>query len=277
MFSRLRRHMSYANVVATFALVFAMSGGALAASKFLITSTKQIKPSVLASLKGKAGANGAQGAAGAQGPAGPAGAKGENGAAGANGSAGTNGASVTSTPLGVGSEHCKEGGDEFVAASGASYACNGKAGKEGAKGATGEPWTPNNTLPSGATETGAWTLGGKLGVGIKEVSLSFPIKLKERLNNFSQNHFIFFREEAPAGCTGGTSENPIAEPGNLCVYANREASEFGELGLTFERFLYPSNFGGEGAGTTGVILGFESSTGTEERKNVGGTWAVTEK
>lgn len=46
-----RRHLSYANVVATVALVFAMSGGALAAAHYLITSTSQIKPSVLRTLK----------------------------------------------------------------------------------------------------------------------------------------------------------------------------------------------------------------------------------
>jgi hypothetical protein len=43
----IRRHLSYANVVATFALVFAMSGGALAAQHYLLRSTKQIKPSLL--------------------------------------------------------------------------------------------------------------------------------------------------------------------------------------------------------------------------------------
>ena len=49
-------------VIATIALVFAMSGGAYAAKKYLITSTKQISPSVLKSLKGAAGKNGAIGA-----------------------------------------------------------------------------------------------------------------------------------------------------------------------------------------------------------------------
>ena len=38
-------------VIATIALVFAMSGGAYAAKKYLISSTKQISPSVLKSPK----------------------------------------------------------------------------------------------------------------------------------------------------------------------------------------------------------------------------------
>jgi hypothetical protein len=46
----LRRHLSYANVTATLALVFAMSGGALAAKHYLLTSTKQISPKVLKQL-----------------------------------------------------------------------------------------------------------------------------------------------------------------------------------------------------------------------------------
>ncbi len=249
MFSPIRKRLTYANVVATLALVFAMSGGALAASKYLITSSKQIKPSVLASLKGKAGANGAQGAAGAQGaqgPAGPAGAKGENGAAGANGTVGTNGASVTSTPLGVGNEHCKEGGNEFVSGSGPSYACNGKPGKEGKE---GSPWTAGGTLPSGKTETGSWSIGN-LGaspgtVGRPEfIALSFPIQLKESLGA-ADVHYRKLNptvktcgelvgmplEECQKGVEGRRSEaesnrssvlrqrrGTEASPGNLCVY-----------------------------------------------------------
>jgi hypothetical protein len=64
MFTRLRPRFTYANVTVTLALVFAMTGGAYAASKFIITSTKQIKPSVLSQLKGKAGPAGAGGGAG---------------------------------------------------------------------------------------------------------------------------------------------------------------------------------------------------------------------
>lgn len=46
----MRRHLNYANVVATLALVFAMSGGALAAQHYLLSSPKQISPKVLRSL-----------------------------------------------------------------------------------------------------------------------------------------------------------------------------------------------------------------------------------
>src|ERR1700740_2610486 len=98
MFSTIRRriHLTPATVIAGLALVFAMSGGAYAAKKYLITSTKQISPSVLKSLQGKAGpagAPGTQGAPGPAGPAGPAGVKGADGANGTNGSNGTNGTS----------------------------------------------------------------------------------------------------------------------------------------------------------------------------------------
>jgi hypothetical protein len=72
----LRRHLSYANVVATLALVFAMTGGALAASHYLINSTKQISPKVLKKLKGNRGAAGARGLAGPRGLVGPQGATG---------------------------------------------------------------------------------------------------------------------------------------------------------------------------------------------------------
>lgn len=75
------KRLTYANIVATLALVFAMSGGALAASKYLITSTKQISPKVIKKLKGKegpAGKTGPQGAPGAPGAAGKEGAAGKN-------------------------------------------------------------------------------------------------------------------------------------------------------------------------------------------------------
>jgi hypothetical protein len=83
----MRRRLNYANVVATLALVFAMSGGALAAHHYLINSTKQINPKVLKKLKGNAGKTGATGPAGAPGAAGKEGSVGKEGAKGAPGSA----------------------------------------------------------------------------------------------------------------------------------------------------------------------------------------------
>jgi hypothetical protein len=69
------------------ALVFALTGGALAAGHYLITSTKQISPKVLRSLRGARGARGARGTAGATGAKGAAGSNGTNGTNGTNGQA----------------------------------------------------------------------------------------------------------------------------------------------------------------------------------------------
>ncbi len=85
----MRRRITYANVAATLALVFSMTGGALAASHYLITSTKQIKPSVLKKLKGNTGATGKTGATGATGAPGTAGAPGKEGPQGKEGAAGS--------------------------------------------------------------------------------------------------------------------------------------------------------------------------------------------
>jgi hypothetical protein len=92
------RRLSYANVTATLALVFAMSGGALAAKHYLITSTKQFKPSVLKQLRGNAGAPGTPGAKGASGPPGAAGAPGARGEPGPRGELGLRARALRRSP-----------------------------------------------------------------------------------------------------------------------------------------------------------------------------------
>src|ERR1700730_383780 len=79
----MRRRLNYANVTATLALFFAMTGGAIAAKHYLINSTRQIKPSVLKALRGNRGPAGNAGAVGPSGPAGKEGAPGKQGPPGA--------------------------------------------------------------------------------------------------------------------------------------------------------------------------------------------------
>jgi hypothetical protein len=81
-------------VVAVAALVVASTGSAIAAKHYMVSSTRQISPTVLKQLHGANGRAGATGQKGATGPQGPA------GTAGASGTNGTNGADLTShTPL----------------------------------------------------------------------------------------------------------------------------------------------------------------------------------
>lgn len=182
MLQALRRRLNYANVVATLALFLAMGGGAAyAASHYLITSTRQIKPSVLAQLKGKAGAAGAAGAQGAQGAQGPQGAPGGPGTNGTDGKDGANGVSVETAAFAGVKAPCQAGGLEVKSASPTALVCNGKEGKEGKQGKEGEPWTAGGTLPEGKSETGTWS-NIFIATAAKQAAsqgISFNIPLKE--------------------------------------------------------------------------------------------------
>lgn len=273
MFSRIRKRFTYANLALTLALVFVMSGGALAASKYLITSTKQISPKVLKSLKGASGKNGANGPAGAIGPGGPAGPagsagglgpEGKEGKAGTNGKNGTNGKSVTVTTESKGA-HCEEGGSSFEQEGSGTkaYACNGS------------PWTAGGTLPSKATEKGTWAiLGTAANAGESFVySISLPIPLKAPIKEANIGYFGFFSPTPTESteCPGGFT-NPGAIPGQFCIYAKEVTN------LTLEKIedvQIPGTTSELEIGETGAMIGLTSTAAGPVVAR--GTWAVTEK
>jgi hypothetical protein len=76
---------SPAMAVSLIALFFSLGGVGLAARRYIITSTSQIKPSVRKQLRGKTGPRGPQGPQGATGSAGAAGGQGPQGLQGVAG------------------------------------------------------------------------------------------------------------------------------------------------------------------------------------------------
>ena len=146
MLPRIRKRVTYTNVAMTLALVFAMSGGAYAASRYVITSTKQISPKVLKALAGKPGNSGAPGATGPTGSQGPTGPQGPAGQKGETGTNGTNGESVAIKAEGSGA-HCAEGGESLTVGGKTGYACNKKAKKD-PLGPTSASFPPNRRRPA---------------------------------------------------------------------------------------------------------------------------------
>jgi|SRR6185437_9502112 len=219
MFSALRRRLTFANVAMTFALVFAMSGGAYAASKFVITSTKQISPKVLKSLKGANGKNGASGPAGATGTVGP------QGPAGLAGPAGTRGETGPAGPAGPA----------------------GATGKEGKTGKEGSPWTVGGTLPHGESETGVWGLNATTKPNQEvQIPISFTIPLSASVDA-AHVHLIGLGEGTPQGCAG-SAEKPEAEPGNVCIWGAVSGMEFKSI-LTSSAEDFSA-----GAGKNGLLM-----------------------
>jgi hypothetical protein len=293
MFRALRKRMrvSPTTAIATLALVFAMTGGAYAAKKYLITSTKQISPSVLKSLQGKAGPAGANGAVGAQGPAGSAGPTGAKGGNGSNGSNGSNGESVVLGTAKVGKKagECEQGGTTVSVAGKTEAVCNGKEGNEGKE---GEPWTDGGTLPEGKVETGAWNYTP---VAVKEeqyVAISFPIRLKSSIPTKHAHYINEAGEEVVEGTPTkgphpdcpGTAEKPEALAENLCVYEGGNFIEATGKKPETLGYIYPPYVNKvkieettyeNAAGTTGALIAFyETPIEAGKPQNIDGTWAV---
>jgi len=91
-----KRHINYANVTATLALILAMGGGAVAAQHYIISNAKQqVSPRALGELRTAAAS------AVRRGPAGPRGPQGEQGPRGLSiqGPTGPEGARVYGLPL----------------------------------------------------------------------------------------------------------------------------------------------------------------------------------
>jgi len=240
-----RTRVNPATVLAVVALVFAMTGGAYAAKRYLISSTSQLSPKVLKELEamaGKSGAPGAQGPPGSAGPQGPAGPKGEPGAPGPQGEPGKAG----------------KAGKQ------------GSEGKEGEAGAEGSPWTAGGTLPSGASESGTWSLSATAKADTPVlIPISFTIPLKEPVA--PEKIHIFEGTTLPSGCTGtvvnGSVTSLKAAPGSLCVYVRLFDISIAEHLIAFDSETFEP-----GAGRDGLVL---LSSELAEGELAMGTWAVT--
>jgi hypothetical protein len=210
MFSMPHPRFGIPGVISVLALVFALFGGAYAATQ-PASQAKKAKKAVKGP-RGPRGLEGQKGATGAPGPQGLAGANGQNGAPGKDG------IGVTVTEVEPEEVECEGRGGVIVQREGAS------SGSEVCSGEEGSPWAAGGMLPAKATETGAWVFAGEgalTGFGTINVGLaSFALPLADPLEE-SHAHLITAatteQEKTDAGCLGTVSE-PTATPGEFCAY-----------------------------------------------------------
>jgi hypothetical protein len=184
----MRRHMTYANVAATLALLLAMGGGAIAATHYLITSTNQISPHVISQLRGHRGPRGATGKTGKRGrpgtPGGPRGRRGPEGPAGPPGLPGVQG------PMGLTG-----------------------VGKRGPQGEPGPGALA--PLPAGSSESGLYSMDVGAAPGKVEYdAVTLPVVLGAPIAKENVKY-------EPAGGTSKECPGPgEAARGFLCIYSN---------------------------------------------------------
>jgi hypothetical protein len=263
---------------------------------------------------GPTGASGATGSAGATGPAGMTGPAGTTGPSGATGEKGEPGPAGGPTgPTGPTGPEGKGGGG------GGTTGATGPTGPEGKPGPTGptgpegsggggksrENVTENEVvagvtliegcLKSHAMETGAWSANISAPSGAPQVQamgvVSYPIELcpGEAIVE-SKLHYLNEPESetvgAQEGCLGSTEE-PIAEPENLCVFTGGFKGSVEKLwkNVKFNGILTDSGTQ-KAAGASGQEIQFRTKTYgelkveklTEEAfMSAGGSWAVTAK
>ena len=277
MFSLLRNRFGIPGVISVIALVFAMFGGAYAASN------NSGGGKAAASAKGKAGPRGPRGKTGPAGPAGPqgpAGGKGDAGSNGANGAngdkgekgekgdtgnTGANGKSVVATPITTaGLEgHCEGvGGTRFQVEGSATkeYACNGEDGETGF----------TEFLPSEKTEKGVWRFLSN-GETVQYVPISFSIPLSEA-DAAGIAVETLGRTASPTPDCPGTAKEPKAEPGFLCVYTSADTFQTTFYGNPNFAYKPVSSGEEEGVISGGTLLLFESISAGEASA---GSFAIT--
>jgi hypothetical protein len=309
MFSTLRTRFGIPGVISVIALVFAMFGGAYAASNSSGGGKATASAKAKQGPRGKTGKTGPAGPQGPAGPTGPAGAKGDAGANGSNGTPGADGKSVSGEAITAGGA-CGAGvtGVKYTLNATSTNVCNGKNGQTGF----------TSTLPSGETETGTWAVG-QGGTGAVRfdtetsepvtfqyapISLAIPleaeaspelvfVQMGEGLSSepFEGTELEELQEEgAEHGCPGIQEGIPLAEPGKLCVYSNFFKFMTLTLGTGIARTKLPAGpdqiFTGGGSisrapGGSGLESG-AGPTGTTLQMNCVqpactgiGVWAVT--
>lgn len=246
MLSSIRKHLNPGTATALVALVFAMSGGAFAATGGLgspgghdgtaVAGVAKVKKRSKATGKagprgpqGKQGPQGLEGPAGKEGPSGPEGkegkqglrgkeGEGKEGPAGQPGTNGKEGETVTVTTLAQGSAGCPEGGAEFSDSSGSATACNGKSA--------------GGTLEPEGVEQGLWSMqSNPANSGFKipeqkydfaetEAIISFPEPLPGEDFDRVSIHYVPLSVEHTEACPGAKAEESV--PGTLCVYGVTE-------------------------------------------------------
>jgi collagen triple helix repeat protein len=257
MFSRLREHLGTGGlIVAIVALVAALAGGAYAASGGLSSKQKKEVKAIAKSFQGT-GPQGLKGDAGAAGPQGP---KGDSGSQGIPGTNGTNGVAGPTGPAGT-------NGTNGVAGPTGPAGTNGTNGVAGPTGPVGPSCNGSGecNLPSGATETGVWSIAGEVlnaGVPGPSAFISYPFHLTftptVKYVKVSSSETV----GAVAGCPG-TRAAPKAEAGNLCIYSSGGGVK------------EPPLFSGAAAIDlkSGALFTFQYATGETEAVMFG-TWAV---